>query len=216
MLLAQSLSAVEGSNNITLSDEIKKDDSTEEVCRKLLNTNITVLSQTLDKINYSDIDKAVTMMEEARLIHLFGVGSSCVMALEAKNRLSVILPNIVFSEDCHMQNMASALLEEQDLAIAFSYSGSSKDTIAILKQAKQNHAKTICITRFAESPLTAYADIVLPFGANEGPFQGGSLSVRIAQIYLLDILYTEYFKRNYSKCDVNKIRTAESVAPRLL
>ena len=126
------------------------------------------------------------------------------------------MPNVVFTQDSHMQAMESALLSEQDLAIAFSYSGSTKDVIEVLKRAKQNRAQTICITRYAESPLTNYADIVLLCGANEGPFQGGSLSARVAQLYLLDVLYTEYFKRNYITCDYNKKCTTQAIANKLL
>lgn len=216
MTLAQSLSSKEGINGITLSDEINISDSVEEVCRKLLSTNIAALNQTFDMINTEDIRRAIDMIENARMIHFFGVGSSGIMANEAKNKFSRILPNVMFTQDSHMQAMASALLGEQDLAIAFSYSGSTKDVIEILKRARQNRAKTICITRYAESPLTAYADIVLLCGANEGPFQGGSLSARVAQLYLLDVLYTEYFKKNYIVCDYNKKCTTQAIANKLL
>lgn len=216
MMLAQSLSGNEGPSAITLSDEISMDDSTDEVCRKLLNTDMAALNQTLEMIKVQDIQKTIQMMKDAKLIHFFGVGASCVMALEAKNKFAGILPNVMFIEDSHMQAMASALLGKDDLAIAFSYSGSTKDTIEILKRAKQNQAKTICVTRFAESPLTAYADIVLLCGANEGPFQGGSLSAKVAQLYLLDVLYTEFFRKNYTICDYNKKLTTQSITTKLL
>lgn len=215
MTLAQSLSS-SGANGMTLSDEINIGDSTDEVCRKLLNIDIAALNQTLDMINKDDIRRAVDMIKDARMIHFFGAGSSGIMALEALNKFARVLPNVTSVQDIHMQSMASALLGERDLAIAFSYSGSTKDIIEILKRAKENNAKTICITRYAESPLTAYADIVLVCGANEGPFQGGSLSAKVAQLYLLDILYTEFFKQNYAVCDYNKKRTTQSIASKLL
>lgn len=216
MMLAQSINSNESTSAITLSDVIKISDSTDEVCQKLLNINIAALNQTLEMIKTEDIQKAVSMMKEARLIHFFGMGSSGIMSLEAKNKFAAILPNVMYVEDAHMQAMASALLGKEDLAIAISYSGSTKDTIEILKRAKQNGAKTICITRFAESPITTYADIVLLCGANEGPFQGGSVSAKIAQVYLLDILYTEFFKSNYALCDSNKKQTTQSIAAKLL
>jgi len=216
MTLAQSLSNNDGANGMTLSDEINISDSTDEVCRKLLNTDIAALNQTFDLIRNDDIQKSIEMMRNARMIHFFGVGSSGIMALEAKNKFARILPNVVVAQDSHMQSMVSALLGEQDLAIAFSYSGSTKDVIETLKRAKQNKAKTICITRYAESPLTVYADIVLLCGANEGPFQGGSLSAKVAQLYLLDVLYTEFFKKNYAICDYNKKLTTQSIAAKLL
>jgi DNA-binding MurR/RpiR family transcriptional regulator len=216
MMLAQSLSSKETIGAMTLSDEINITDSTDEVCQKLLNTNITALKQTLDMIRFQDIETAVNMIANAKLIYFFVAGASSVMALEAYYKFARILPNVISTQDIHMQAMASSLLSETDLAIAFSYSGSTKDVIDILKRAKQNHAKTICITRFAESPLTAYADIVLLCGANEGSFQGGALSAKVAQLYLLDILYTEYFKKNYIVSDQNKKLTTQSIASKLL
>ncbi len=216
MLLAQSINSNETSSAITLSDVISITDSTDEVCHKLLNTNVAALNQTLEMNKAEDIQKAVAMMKKARLIHFFGMGSSGVMSMEAKNKFGAILPNVMCVEDAHMQAMASALLGKEDLAIAISYSGSTKDTIEILKRAKNNGAMTICITRFAESPITAYTDVVLLCGANEGPFQGGSVSAKIAQIFLLDILYTEFFKTNYELCDHNKKQTTQSIAAKLL
>lgn len=216
MLLAQSLSSQGSSSTMTLSDEISINDSVDEVCRKLLNTDIVALKQTMEMINVKDIEAAVDMIGKAKLIYFFGVGASSVMALEAYCKFARILPNVNVNQDLHMQAMSASLLNEDSLAIAFSYSGSTKDTINILKLAKHNHAKTICITRFAESPLTKYADIVLLCGANEGPFQGGSLSAKVAQLYILDILYTEYFKKNYSVCDENKRLTTQSIADKLL
>lgn len=217
MTLAQSLSSNGSTGTImTLSDEISINDPVDKVCRKLLNTDIAALKQTLDMINVQDIETTVDMIGSAKLIYLYGVGASSVMAQEAYYKFARILPNVIANQDIHMQLMTSSLLSENDLAIAFSYSGSTKDIIDILKRAKQNHAKTVCVTRFAESPLTEYADIVLLCGANEGPFQGGKLSAKVAQLYLLDILYTEYFKKNYSISDLNKKRTTQSIANKLL
>lgn len=214
MLLAQS--SGEGEKVITLSDEVDISDTPAQVCRKLLNADMQALSNTYETLRIDDIGKAVEFMSAARLIHFFGVGSSCVMALEAKNKFSRILPNVCCVEDTHLQAMAAALLGKEDLAVAFSYSGSTKDTIDFLKKARERAARTICITHFAESPLTAYADLVLLCGGNEGPFQGGSLSAKVAQLFLLDVLYTEFFRRNYALCDENKRRTTQAITARML
>ena len=41
-------------------------------------------------------------------------------------------------------------------------------------------------------------------------------SARIAQLYLLDVLYTEFFKHNFASCDTNKKLTTQAIAARLL
>ncbi len=215
MHLAQAISNGD-SGQLTLSDEISITDSTDEVCRKLLATDVSALNQTLETLRTEDIHRAISLIETARTIHFFGMGSSAVTAQEAKYKFARILPNVSFEPDAHMQAMAASLMSERDLAIAFSYSGSTKATIEVVKRARQNHAKVICITRFAESPFADQGNIVLLCGANEGPFQGGALSAKIAQLFLLDVLYTEYFKNNYEQCDRNKKNTTESIADKLL
>ena len=47
-------------------------------------------------------------------------------------------------------------------------------------------------------------------------FQGGSLTAHIAQLYLVDILYTEFFKQNYARSHRNKEKTTEAIADFLL
>lgn len=214
MLLAQS--SVESETAITLSDQVEVNDSSSDVFCKLLETHTQALAQTFRVLHTAEIEKAVEYFENSRLIHFFGVGSSCVTALEAKNRFCRILPNVCFVEDGHMQAMTSALLTPEDLAVAFSYSGSTKDTIEVLRHAKQRGAKTICVTHFAESPIAAYADLVLLCGGIEGPFQGGSLSAKVAQLYLIDVLYTEYFRKHGALCNENKRLTTQAISERML
>lgn len=214
MLLAQS--SVESETAITLSDQVAVNDSSSDVFSKLLETHTQALAQTFRVLHTAEIEKAVEYFENSRLIHFFGVGSSCVTALEAKNRFCRILPNVCFVEDGHMQAMTSALLTPEDLAVAFSYSGSTKDTIEVLRHAKQRGAKTICVTHFAESPIAAYADLVLLCGGIEGPFQGGSLSAKVAQLYLIDVLYTEYFRKHGALCNENKRLTTQAISERML
>ena len=214
MLLAQA--SVEKESVITLSDKVAINDSANEVFSKLLENSIQALTETYRLLHACEIGQAVSYLSDARLIHFFGVGSSGVTALEAKNKFCRILPNVCFIEDGHMQAMTAALLGPEDLAVAFSYSGSTKDTIEVLRHAKQRGAKTICVTHFAEAPLTAYADLVLLCGGNEGPFQGGSMAAKLSQLFLLDILYTEFFRKNDARCDENKRLSTRAISDRML
>lgn len=215
MQLAQSIS-IGGSAALTLSEEILTTDSIEETCHKLAATNISALNQTLESLQAEDVHRAIRLMEQARAIHFVGVGSSAASALEGKYKFARILPNVVFEADAHMQAMSASLMGSQDVVIAFSYSGSTKETLQAVRLAKQNYAKIICITHFEKSPFAGLGDVVLLCGAHEGPFQGGSLSAKISQLFLVDVLYTEYFKQHYRQCDSNKKRTTSAVADKLL
>lgn len=199
-----------------LSSEVTMEDTIEELSAKILATNINALTETYNLINGEDISKAIDSMINADRFYFFGVGTSLMTALEAKNKFMRITNKADCIIDTHLQAMSAALMTEKDVAILISYSGSTKDTLEVAKIAKERGAMIICITRFAKSPLTSYADITLLCGANEGPLQGGSLSAKLSQLYLLDLLYAEYFKRTLEQSILNKESTAKAVIDKMI
>lgn len=199
-----------------LSSEITMQDSIEELSSKVLSSNVHALTETFNLLSENDISQAVEYMINAQRIHFFGVGSSLMTAMEAKNKFMRITNKTECSLDSHLQIMSAALMTEKDVAILISYSGSTKDTIEVAKVVKERKAKIISLTRFAKSPLKSFSDITLLCGANEGPLQGGSLSAKIAQLYLLDLLYFEYFKRTNKESVLNKELTAKAVIEKIL
>lgn len=214
IVLAHSISQEEETPQ--LNGKITMQDTIGELSSKILSTNISALTETFNLINENDISKAIESMIGADRVHFFGVGASLMTAMEAKNKFMRITNKTECSIDSHLQIMSAALMTEKDVAVLISYSGSTKDTIEVAKVAKQRGAKIISITRFAKSPLTSYSDITLLCGANEGPLQGGSLSAKISQLYLLDLLYVEYFKRTNKESILNKESTANAVIEKML
>ncbi|MBY9078620.1 MurR/RpiR family transcriptional regulator [Paenibacillus sp. HN-1] len=199
-----------------LTDQIMMNDTIEQVASKVLSTNISALNETFTLIDTGKIDQAIDLLTTADRILFFGVGSSLITAMEAKNKFMRITNKTECSMDSHLQMMSAALMSDRDVAVIISYSGSTKDTIEVAKKAKSRGAKVISITRFVKSPLTSHSDLTLLCGANEGPLQGGSLSAKISQLYLLDVLYVEYFKRTHQESVANKESTAAAVSEKLL
>lgn len=214
MLLAQDIANTNGVSNIAGSIELEDDVKT--ICEKALTRNIAALNETFNLLDFNAVSRAVEFMALAKRIHFFGMGSSGLIALEAKQKFMRIIPNVEFVSDCHMQYMAASLLDSKDLAIIISYSGSTKDMIEIHKIAKQNGCRTICITRYARAPITNFADIVLQCGSNEGPMDGGASSTIMVQLYIIEILYLQYFMKNLTECKINKSKTTESISSKLL
>ena len=114
-----------------------------------------------------------------------------------------------------MQAMTASTMKPDEVAVIFSYSGATKDTIHVAQLARKTGAKIICVTRFSKSPLTSYADLTLLSGANEGPLQGGSTSGEISQLFLIDLMYTEYYRRYFDVCSKNNEKTSRSVLEKI-
>ena len=199
-----------------LSNKVTMKDTIDELSSKMLTATVGALTETHNLINTNDVSKAVDMIIKGERIHFFGVGSSLITALEAKNKFMRITNKTECTIDSHLQIMSASLMTEEEVAVLISYSGSTKDTIEVAKAAKERGAKIITITRFSKSPLTNYADITLLCGANEGPLQGGSLTAKISQLYLLDLLYAEYFKRTNKESRINKEQTANAVIEKMM
>ncbi|WP_375103899.1 MurR/RpiR family transcriptional regulator [Paenibacillus sp. RS8] len=199
-----------------LTDQILMDDTTEAVASKVLTTNVSALNETYNLIDIKKINEAIDYMINADRVLFFGVGSSLITAMEAKIKFMRITNKTECLMDSHLQMMSAALMSERDVAVIISYSGSTKDSIEVARKAKERGAKVVSITRFEKSPLTSYSDLTLLCGANEGPLQGGSLSAKISQLYLLDILYVEYFKKTSEQSIINKETTAAAVSEKLL
>ncbi|MTK07740.1 MAG: MurR/RpiR family transcriptional regulator [Hungatella sp.] len=198
-----------------LEGDISLKDSFAEVSRKVLNTNMSALEETYSLLNEENFNQVIQYLHEAKRICFFGVGASMLSAMKAANKFLRIEPKVSCVSDSHMQAMVASMMGEGEAAVIFSYSGATKDTIHVAELAKKAGATTICITRFVKSPLTSFSDVTLLCGANEGPLQGGSTSSEISQLFLIDLMYTEYYRRYFDICNQVNERVSASVLDKM-
>lgn len=195
-----------------LSGEITQEDTLEAISQKLLTANSLAMTQTLEVLNLSDVSEAAAVLRKARSVLCMGQGGSMLIASEAAHLFSTITNKFRPVSDSHMQAMAAAMMDEGDAILFFSYSGSTVAMLDTLKTARERGGSIILITRFPNSPGAALADIVLQCGANENPLQSGSIPARIAQMYLLDILFSEYTRKNLEEAKEHRNRIAQALA----
>ena len=72
------------------------------------------------------------------------------------------------------------------------------------------------VTRYAKSPATKYADVVLICGSNESPLQSGSIVAKVSQLFVIDMVYQEYIRMAPEECENNRNLTSQAVENRLL
>lgn len=182
---------------------------------KILQKHISALRETSMMMQEEEIEKTLLMMEEADVIYFFGIGDSLLTAREARNKFLRITNKVICIDDPHMQAMAASMMNEKQLLIIVSYSGSTKDNVYVAEIAKEAGAKVVGITRFAKSPLANYTDTLLLCGSNEGPLEGGSMGVKFSQLYIIDVLFQEYYRRNMELSVENNRKTSRAVVDKL-
>ena len=57
--------------------------------------------------------------------------------------------------------------------------------------------------------------MILLCGGEESPLDGGSMSAKMGQLYLIDLLYKEYYNRNYKEARANNKATSKAVVEKL-
>jgi DNA-binding MurR/RpiR family transcriptional regulator len=135
-----------------------------------------------------------------------------ILASECAHMFSTVTAKFFAVSDSHSQMQATATMGEDDIIVLFSYSGATTCGIEVLELAKSRGIRTILVTRFSKSPAAKLADLVLCCGANEGPFQFGSVPAKIAQLVVIDMLFQEYCYRNQAACEENVQRIAAALS----
>ena len=190
-------------------DEVRPADSVQEMAKKVYEVDLAAMTQTLELIQPETIRKAADIVVSAGRVLCMGQGGSMILAQECAHLFSTIQMNFIPVVDSHLQAIAAAQLTPGDAVIYFSYSGSTKELLKNLRIVRDRKARVILVTRFPKSPGAAFADIVLQCGSREGPLQGGSVAARIAQLYLLDVLFGEVFRRDQEGCHIRQEQVAE-------
>ncbi|MDD3921078.1 MAG: MurR/RpiR family transcriptional regulator [Eubacteriales bacterium] len=185
-----------------LSDHIVTcSDPADIMVQKVLYNNIAALKETCSLLNFSVLSQTVTWLTEAEHICFFGVGDSSTSAMEAHNRFLRVSAKTEHIQDARMQLVRASLMKPQDVAVLFSYSGASKETVAVAQAAHDAGARTICVSRFSHSPLASICDLVYLCGGDEGPLQTGSQNVKASQSMLTEIIFIAFCQANEEECE---------------
>ena len=167
------------------SGEIQPEDTVPDLCAKLTSANIDAIRETQGLIRPENIQAAADALLAAHTVLCMGQGGSMLMAEEAAHLFTTAFPGFFAVPDSHMQVIAAANLTEKDIILFFSYSG---------------------------SPGAGLADIVLQCGSTEGPLQLGSVAARIAQLYLIDVLFSEMCRRDLDTCRHRRELVADALS----
>lgn len=198
-----------------MRDAKAQGDRLEGLAHRVMETHKNAIQETYMMLNPDELEKALKMLEEAERVYFFGIGDSLLAAEEARNKFLRITSKVNCIMDPHMQAVVASMMNEKDLVFIISYSGATKDNIQVAKIARECGAGVAAITHFQKSPLTAYCNAVLLCGAKEGPLDGGAMSAKLGQLFLIDLLYQGYYNRNEQECMNNNQKATAAVAEKL-
>jgi RpiR family transcriptional regulator, repressor of rpiB and als operon len=199
------------SDTAALHSEIGPQDTAGQIVQKVFRTAMQALEETFAILDLEAFERAAEYLHRARHRDFYGLGGSAQIARDVSHKfLRIGVRSSVF-DDAHMMVMSAALLGHDDVAIAFSHSGSTTAVIEAVELARRNGARTIAVTNYADSPLARIVDVVLCSTAQNNPLLGENATARIAQLNLLDALFVAVAQRDRAAADANLARTMRAV-----
>lgn len=193
-----------------IHEDLHADDGVETVMRKIFHSNVQTLHDTCATLDVKAIERAVSLLKKAERIEIYGIGSAAPIAEDAQYRMLRIGLNVKAVVDSHVQAISASLAGPTVATLTISHSGSTHETIAATRLAKESGASTICITNIGKSPLHAFADVVLFTIGREVRFRTEAMTSRLAQLAIIDVLIACLALTDYDK-SVDTLRRTSDV-----
>ena len=189
---------------------LHSDLSTKNIIRGVKSSIDSIMNQTIGLLKEEELEKAIELLNKAKNVYIFSVGSSSLVGMDFYYKLSRINVRCIAHSDTHLQMTASALMEEGDVAIAISYSGETKEVLKCVYNAKNYGIPVISITRASiNNTLADMSDIVLRVPFVEKSLREGAMSSRISKLAVIDMLFLGMARNNLKGIE-EKLRVTRS------
>lgn len=186
---------------------LHKGERLEDIPRNMTAMTERMLQETLKNFSVKTYKQIVEVLKHARIIDIYSVENSEVTAQDFVAKLLYLGFSCRHFGDHYYQRIAAGSLTSEDVAMGISYSGSSKDTVDVMKTAKKAGATTIVLTNFKDSPISRYADYLI-CTSQEQLFYGDAIFSRASQLLIVDMIYMgiiasdyDYYVRQLDSCE---------------
>ncbi|TKH04644.1 MurR/RpiR family transcriptional regulator [Peribacillus simplex] len=180
--------------------DIEPSESLYRIVEKTTSNSIQTIRDTSEIIDHDNLKHAITLMLNAKTVHFCGVGASNIVAADAQQKLLRINKGATAFTDMHLVATLIANADENDIVFAISFSGETPEVVNILKLAKERGVKTIGLTHYGQTTVSSLCDATLYTSfSNEAPFRSAATSSRLAQLYMIDILFLGMASEQYEE-----------------
>ncbi len=171
-----------------IHEDLRPSDTVTDVSEHVFAAHIASLRETLKLMSAKTLSRAVEILQAARRVEVYGIGSAAPIAQDLGYRLLQLGYDTRTVTDSHIQAVSAAMADSGTAVVTISHSGSTLETVLATKLAREAGARTIGITRMGKSPLSRHCEIVLHTIANETKYRPEAMSSRVAQLAIIDTL----------------------------
>ncbi|MBX3607511.1 MAG: glucokinase [Piscinibacter sp.] len=167
--------------------QVRRQDSTGDLCAKVLDNTISSIVQFRESINVEAVDRAIELLRRAKRVEFYAMGNSAVVALDAQHKLFRFRIPSVAHTDVSMHAMAAELLGPDDVAVFVSSSGQPPELARAAGLAVDHGASVIAVTA-GQSPLARRSTVCIPVEHTEDATTFVSMISRILHLLVVDMM----------------------------
>lgn len=163
-------------------------DGVRDILKKNQREMASAFQNTINLNDEETLKRVVDLILRAKRIEIYGIYRSSIVAMDLYYQLLQLGLSASFVSDVLMCQVSAARLEAEDLVIAISSSGRTKDILDTVKVAKSNHVPVICITSDRDAPLVKLSDEALFCVPGGNSISNRMDEIRLAQMFMTDSL----------------------------
>ena len=181
----------------------------DSITKSTFNNYSYIVNETFRKLDTFALEKAISLITDSNHIYVYGDGLSGYAAGEFMIRFKRLGFSVESCNNDYMMQTNSAIVHSSALVIGISLSGDTKNTLAGLKNAHKNGAKTMLIT----SKQKKYPfDVVLYTAALSYMNSGMQISPQLPILIIIDILFSHFINDISGKHIENYQGTVKALA----
>lgn len=178
-------------------NDIKPGDDISIIINNVSLVNIKSIAETKTVLDADAIAQTVEMIRKAERIFFFGIGASGLVAKDGQQKFMRISKKAWALTDSHEIKQSASILNENDVAVFITYSGTTKEIVSAFNIAKKMNAKTIVMSKLRKKGIAKTADASICISSPEITIRSGAMGSRIAMLNVIDIIFTAVASAEY-------------------
>ncbi len=167
--------------------DVEASDSAADLTAKIFERSARTLLDVRSQLSPARLEQAISLLAAARRIEFYGLGSSGIVAADARHKFFRLGLHAVAYADAHVHGMAATMLGPGDVVVAISSTGRTIDLISSVELAREAGAEVIALGP-PGAPLMARASVPIEFAVDEDPDVYSPMTMRLAQLAVIDVL----------------------------
>jgi DNA-binding MurR/RpiR family transcriptional regulator len=181
----------------------------------VVNESVLALQDTAKLLDRSMLETAAQSLHQARSVQIYGVAASAILGDYLHYKLLRFGKPAQLFSDMHRAAMNATTLSKEDLVVAISSSGSTRDLLHVVKLARKRGVQVLVLSNTPRSPLASLSDMLLVAAKPEGPLSAGAMNAKVGVMLLIELLTTSLISLNNEYSDISQ-QTASATLPLLL